>query len=338
MYLDRDRARLSGRAADLLHHSKFRFIVTGASGWLGRVTLELLADALGSQFEHRVRCFGSSTRNIELDDGRSIEQNTLSHLAELRPAPSVLLHYAFHTRDKLASFSAASYIAANREIAQTVERQLTRLGVTRIFLLSSGAVYRPDRTLSDDLATNPYGALKLEDEQRFTRWAESQAGRSLVVARVFNLSGEYINKVSTYALTSLLLDALRQRPMRIRAPHRVIRSYVDSAELVSVGLAQCLANHCDVTDTWDTMGDKEVELQQLAAAIGVALGQPAVIDRPAPVADPDDRYVGEGHRYRQLCAQLNIEPLDLIAQIRRTAAYLHNVLGGEDVKDNTANC
>ena len=338
MYLARDRARLSGLAAELLDQSDFRIIVTGASGWLGRVTLELLADALGTQFEQRVRCFGSSARRIQLDDGRAIDQNALSDLASLASAPSVMLHYAFHTRDKIESFSPASYITANREIADTVEQQLTRLGVTRMFLLSSGAVYRPDRTLSDDLVVNPYGALKLEDERRFNRWAEAQPGRSLVVARVFNLSGAYINKVATYALASLLMDALQQRPMQIRAAHRVIRSYVDSAELVSVGLAQCLAEQCNVTDTWDTMGEQEVELQQLAAAIGFVLSQPAAIDRPESSGGPEDRYVGEGLRYRLLCRQLRIESLDLIAQIRRTAAYLQNVLGGEDAKDETAKC
>jgi len=51
---------------------------------------------------------------------------------------------------------------------------------------SSGALYRKDGAPGHDLAGNPYGALELEDEQRFTDLAP-QGGLPAAIFRVFNL-------------------------------------------------------------------------------------------------------------------------------------------------------
>jgi nucleoside-diphosphate-sugar epimerase len=84
--------------------------------------------------------------------------------------------------------------------------------------------------------------LKLRDEAHFARLA-AEKGIPLALIRVFNLAGPYINKVNTYALSSIILDVLRGGPVTLRASHPVIRSYVsifDVIDLALCALAMCI--------------------------------------------------------------------------------------------------
>ena len=121
----------------------------------------------------------------------------------------------------------ATYLAINRGLSSTVAELAEQLGARGLFLPSSGAVYRKDRTLNRDLAANPYGVLKLEDEDRFANVAQRR-GFPAVVFRIFNLSGPFINHPSHYALGSILLDIAAGRAIDVAA-RLVVRGYTMAA-------------------------------------------------------------------------------------------------------------
>ena len=58
-----------------------------------------------------------------------------------------------------------------------------------------------------------------------------------MIARLFNLSGPYINKHQAYALAQFILDAQAGRPVEVRAPKPVYRSFVSIRELMSLAFA-----------------------------------------------------------------------------------------------------
>ena len=73
--------------ANSLRSSEARILVTGAGGWIGSATLELLAEALGPErFRRRVRAFASRGRSIALRCGVPVELVALRVLAKVRPA------------------------------------------------------------------------------------------------------------------------------------------------------------------------------------------------------------------------------------------------------------
>src|SRR5206468_11290266 len=127
-------------------------------------------------------------------------------LTSLPSRPTILLHTAFLTKDCAARMSEADYVAQNQAIRLTVLDALDSVGVNRLFLASSGAAAH-----ADDPAASPamrlYGSMKRDDEQIFADWADETSNR-VVAARLFALSGPYINKPETYALASFILDAL----------------------------------------------------------------------------------------------------------------------------------
>jgi UDP-glucuronate decarboxylase len=243
-------------------------------------------------------------------------------LRDLPAGRYCFLHNAFLTRDKVAAYPLADYIARNRAISAAVAEAAAKVSVTGFFLPSSGAVYSKDRTLDRDLTKNPYGALKIEDEERFAALAE-QSNFALAVVRVFNLSGPYINKIGSYALSSILDDILHRRTVVLKARHPVLRSYVQICDLI--GLVLALLGRAKASDRWlfDTAGETVVEVGALAELARAVMGEPDLaIDRPALAGgEPEDRYVGDGAAMADLARRHDIVFRPLSEQIRDTADY-----------------
>ena len=303
--------------AEALKASGTRIVITGAGGWLGMATLELLHAALGEGFAGRVICFGSSHRALTLIDGTVIDQQPLSDLAALEPAPTILLHLAFLTKDRAEAMDEAAYRTANRALDQIVLDALDPIGVNAVFVASSGAAYR-----ADDPAASPamqlYGSLKRDQEAMFADWATAN-DKSAVIAQIFNISGPHINKHGNYALAAFILDALAGRPITINAPHRVVRSYVAIRELMALVFALLLEDEAR-TIRFDTGGDP-LEMQDIAQSIADLLG-PVAIVRPPQNAAISDVYVGDPAFYRALLADHAIAPVAFAQQVLETAAFL----------------
>jgi len=297
--------------------SRLRYVVTGASGWLGRATLDELHRILGPQaFAARVHAYAGADRQVLLRGGGSVAAQALARLDAL-PAgpPTLLLHYAFVTPDMVAGTPA--FIAANDTIAATVERAIRRLRPSGMVLMSSGATYR-----GDDPAREPYGARKRQDESRF---AAQDCGR-LVTCRLFNLSGPYINNLDHYVLACLIGDALAGRPLRLRAVRPVWRSYVHVSDVVRLTLGLATAPGPSVC--FDTAGDVALEVGALAERVRAVLGRDALpIERSWNPAAPADRYLGDGALMHRLAAASGVRFRPIEEQIADTAAYLRGLTG-----------
>ena len=307
---------LTAHVAASLQQSACRIVVTGASGWLGRATLDLLHETLGDAFAERVMCFGSRRADVRLSDALTIGQRPLSELGTLPRHPTFLLHFAFLTKDRAEAMPEAEYCAANRSIRRIVLDALDPIGVEAAFVASSGAA-----RYADDASAAPamrlYGLLKHEDEDAFSRWAEARGTRA-TIARIFNISGPHINKVRSYALSSFMLDALAGKPVAVHARHEVRRGYVAVRELMSLVFAMLLDRQAGVT-RFDS-GGEEIELSALAAMIASSMDCP--VECPAVRDGRADIYVGDDRSYRRLLDRHGIARVPLADQIDETAAFL----------------
>ena len=308
--------------AGQLRGSRWRVIVTGASGWLGQAASELLAHTFGPGWPGRVEAFGSSARRLTLRDGAEIEQRPLSELGALPPQPSLLLHFAYLTREKVAGMSPDDYILTNREITRTVLDAGVRAGVERAVVTSSGAVHA---ALALPTSTDPallYGRLKLEDEAMFASFAGAASRRRALALRLFNLSGPYINK--PYALSSFIEQA-RAGHIHVQARGPVTRSYTSVANLLGVALGYLSSDEAEPFLCIETTGEREVEMDALAEAVRAVVNPSATIDRAAPDGSPADRYVGDGRVYRALMQRHGVTEDPLLRQIADTADYLREI-------------
>ena len=307
--------------AKRLRDSDWRVLVTGASGWLGQAALELLVHAIGPTWDERVLAFGSSERTLTLRDGTEVRQQPLAMLLRLPRQPSLLLHFAYLTREKTASMPSKMYVATNRAISRMVAKDSAACGVERVFVTSSGAVHAALAAPDDPDPSLLYGKLKLEDESFFRDFAMAAPERRVFLARLFNLSGPYINKLDSYALASFIQQA-RHGSIEIRARHPVVRSYTSASNLLGTAFGELLVDAGESFTCVETAGDHEVELGELAQAVRDVSAPHATIERPTLTAEPVDRYVGDGSHYRRLLATHGVVEHPLSRQITDTADYL----------------
>lgn len=313
-----------------LRHSEHRIVLTGASGWLGRATLELLYHALGITFKDRVLCFGSRVAQIQLSDNLRISQRPMRELETLSCQPTFLLHCAFLTKDRAEKMSEAEYCAANRSIRAQALDAMDAIGVDAAFLASSGAA----KFAQDELATPAmrlYGALKQEDEVAFSKWASDQR-KNLVIARIFNISGPHINKLNSYALSSFIVDALAGGPIVVNARQPVWRGYVAIRELMSLVFALLIQQSEKVT-RFESGGDA-VELGNLASRIAARLDCKVQCfeDRIGPA----NTYLGNNTAYRAMLDRYAIDQVSLSEQIEETIDYLKHSMAHEKPQDSYA--
>ena len=309
----------SKTARESLAASNARIVITGASGWFGRATIEMLADALGPQFKDRVACFGSSSRVLEINSSLTVEQRALSEMATLPSTPTWVFHFAYLTKDRAEAMTEAEYVTANRAISASVIDSLGAIGAEVVFVASSGAA-----SVADDPRSAPamalYGKMKRDDEDAFATWADTHQ-QTAVIARVFNVSGPHINKHGAYALASLILDALAGRPPTVKSPRSVMRGFVAMRELMS--LVICLMADPKGTVTRFDSGGDPVELGALARMIADVLNAPGWV-RAEITEIAGDVYLGDDAAYQALRAAHGVPSVSLPDQILETAAFLRN--------------
>lgn len=301
--------------------------MVGARGWIGRTLLSLLREALGdAQFAERVFCFGSAEGEVRLADGVTVTQRALARLGDLPPAPTILFHLAFLTKDKVAGMDPDAYVAANRNLSALVSGALDVIGVDRLFVASSGAAaFADDPKANADLRL--YGKLKCEDENSFSAWAERRpALRRAVIGRIYSVSGPWMNKHENYALASFILDALAGREIEVRAPMRVFRSYVAVRELLSLVVMTLLDRLGGAVLSFST-GGEPLELGDVATQVAKQYDRRVL---RCPVTSPEDNlYVGDCEAWLSLLARYELTHLALEGQIAETAAWLEREVGRE---------
>lgn len=301
----------------------YRIIVTGASGWLGRYIL----DYLYKNYIHNscsIVCFGSKKSVIKLSDGFTVSQIPINQMASLDKQPTILFHFAFLTKDKTRIISEAEYLVENQKIDNYVSSCIEKIGVETVVLSSSGAVYsylhsneKPKFIIND-----PYAYLKMKQEELYTGWS-NETSKKLIVPRIFNLSGAYINKVNHYAISSMIIDALNGSEINIRSDKLVFRSYSAVENLIELVFCQIFDRDLTGVTCYDVCGTEIVELDDLAKRVFEVLGiVGGTIKRGRIALGARDYYVGNEKKYSNYLKHYEIEQSSLSQQIQNTAVYL----------------
>lgn len=294
-----------------------RVAVTGATGWFGATAMELLHDALGDEASGRVTGYASAARDLVLSDGRSVPVRPIAELASAAPAPTVLLHFAYLTRDRVADLGVETYVARNVGLSAQVLEAVRRHRPRAVVAASSGAVYAPGGGYVHDVAADPYGALKRVDELAFLA-AAAEVGGTCVVPRIFSVGGPFITKPEAYALGSMIMMALAGEPVRVTARRPVVRTYCGVDEVVALSLWAALRGPSRVLDS---AGDP-VEVGELAAAVARVLGGGPVVRPELDPTLPPDRYCASGADMAALAREAGLELRGLDDIIRTTAGSL----------------
>ncbi|MHA7721910.1 NAD-dependent epimerase/dehydratase family protein [Mycobacterium sp. ML4] len=289
-----------------------RILITGASGWLGRTALDLLAP-----LNLPTLCVASRARIIRVGD-REIGCRVWDEEEVAAFAPTVVLDCAFLTRDRIAGMPLNDYVAANRALTERLVYATKLPGVRLSLSVSSGAAVYPHDALDGPIEDNPYGYLKREAEQRLAQAAAESAAVPVIV-RAWSISGAHMQKPQSYALGSMI-RAADAGAIRIMARRPVFRRYVLAEELLAFGIAEGGVGPATIDS-----GGELVEMAELAARIVAVVNPGAVITRDEVDPNDPDRYHSDSQDWDKRCASWDFASAPLDRQIEITA---RGVLGG----------
>ncbi|WP_426012018.1 NAD-dependent epimerase/dehydratase family protein [Caulobacter sp. DWR2-3-1b2] len=311
-----------------LAHSNRRVAVVGASGWVGMALVDQILATDSDIAPNRLRLFGSRPRVLNLR-GRDLTTESLAG-ARLGEGDWLVLHAGIVGADRLAGDGPAPLLRANDILLGQV-LALAETGATRrLVAFSSGAAHRPGE---GSPARAAYATMKRDQETTVAEWGQ-KTGTAVLLPRVFNLGGPFINHAEAYALGDFVLGLSRRGRVTIAAADAVFRSFVHVSEMARVVLDMAV-DETQSAQPFDVGGAEVVELGALALAVGEALGlTDPVIDRPEPRGLVGDWYIGDGRRYQSALFQRGEHPIPLAKIVADTIAYLDAIEPLADAPDD----
>lgn len=292
-------------------------VVTGATGWVGRTAVHELRRSISPEkFLDRVRLFASRSGSI-LSTGYtdlaplSIPVFPLKDLPDLAASESLsaVLHTAFLTRDRVAQVGQDAYVATNRWITAQVASALTASPDARAVVISSGAAAVHDQELGPDLASDPYGVLKWEEEQLLL----SLLPTSLVL-RLYALSGRFIREPGRFALGDFLLNALRNEPIRLASANPVLRSYANASDITTFAWRWLFNNNIDNSSNILAATSCTTNLFDLASLITRLYDLPPVQSTIDQAAVPNS-YIADSEPFLTAMKKHNLLPMTMEHQV-----------------------
>ncbi len=297
------------------------FIITGATGWVGRNFLHELQNIYPAElFNKSVLAFGSKKTVIKstayLGNQISIPIFPLKSINEYIENKNNLkiIHTAFLTREKISKYGIENYIDINKSITSSVAELLKCSKNSEIVIISSGAARMFDNKIpkKNDVIDSPYEFLKYSEEKILSSIANS------IVMRIFALSGRFMKDPNLFAFGNFLLNAKCNKSIIIKSKNNVIRSYGFASDIAKLGI------------NW-LNDDKKINLSGLrinAASITLNLIELATyitkmyylpkFQQNIDFKLKENNYSCDTKNFINLLKNYDIEPKTLAAQIKET--------------------
>lgn len=302
-----------------------KYVVTGPTGWIGRAALSHLTGLLGAGWRQQVSVFGSQARQEILPDIGAVDVRCLADIAPGDVDGAIVFHLAYLTQEKAGPLGAPAFFAANLAIDDALMGACRKARPKGVFVASSGAA----AGIADAATRTLYGVTKTLQEDRFLHYGR-ETRVPVLAGRVYNISGPHINKIESYALSSMIGMAIRGEPLVISATVPVYRSYLHVDDLIRLVLAQLQSDDETPASPIDMCGQLVVEMEDLAHAVAasVGLGGDHPIRRGEVDCNRPNVYVGDATATRGLALRHGLKLRDFETQVTDTVTYLRRLLSG----------
>lgn len=282
--------------------------ISGASGWLGKQTIEVIESVESAESP---LLFTSNGRDIVLRN--SGERKTKSFL-ESQP-PAILegfIHLAFLTRDKVRNIGSKDFISTNLRLISKACQIIESSKPKWVVVVSSGAILdRSSGKLESNIERNPYGFCKRIEELLIEQSAQT-VGANVVFGRLWGATGELMPPNSAYALSDFIISAHREKKININSGGKVFRRYLDAGEFMKVLIKAGVSGKSLTIDS----GGPLIEIGDLAELVSQHF-QDVEIQR-SPALDQVDDYYPHGDEFEKLAGELGVELANIKNQVSRT--------------------
>ena len=286
-------------------NSSDRILISGATGWLGRSAVALIQNL-------EIPLLLTASQDCTLDvDGKlsTVRSFSLDDALEFRP--TVVLDFAFITRDRLRKTGLEEFLRTNRHLIELSRKLLEVDTVNKFVGFSSGAAVPFLNSKPPEMLADPYGLLKAEYETALMRTNGAMANK-VVVARPYSLSGRFVRNRSSYAFFDIIDQAVRFNSVALVTKAPVFRRYVDAEEFIAL----CI-NESPGGEPLESGGEL-IELGDLAELTISVLRSRARVERPE-FSGKADNYHSDGKSMLQACRRVGFQTSSLRDQILASA-------------------
>jgi nucleoside-diphosphate-sugar epimerase len=289
-------------------------IITGASGWIGKATLEFFYKIFQDKIGELVFPISASLKEITLSNNFSIKTYDYSHNFD-KNKTYIILHYNYATKDKLAILSDDEFNKNCQKINDSLGKIIKNYRIKSLIFPSSGAIYNQN---------NLYAQNKINDELYFLELSKKY-NFNLMIPRIFNLGGPFINKPENYALNNFILQAKANKKIIINANNDVLRSYIHVNNLIDLFFKWIIDKDKETPLIFDVSHPNKIEIKDLAKKIIEVLKIDCeVISTNYNSQNPSDDYVGDSRKISSLCKRYQIDLENLEQIILDTNLFLNN--------------
>ena len=286
-----------------------KILVTGASGWLGREAIQLLAETLGDMFANKVILVGSIDRLIRVNKTDysviAIDSENLNGVNF-----GIILHLAFLSQDKVEQFGAKKYTDVNEDLTNSIIKMTLASGAKYVFVASSGAAAAHILENQKHIGKKLYGELKLKAENRFLALPSPQ----VLIGRIWSISGNQIQEPLKYALGDFIYQAVNTGTIALAGSARSTRTYIDARQMMTGYILQLLTSK----DFLLNSGGETTDLYELANQVLRRCNPPGLLI-PSELQDqPPDFYVSPDNNMKEILNHYSVEILSLEEQIENT--------------------
>jgi len=271
--------------------------VTGASGWIGKETSELLLRTLGGEFRNRVTLVTSDGRDVFLQSGAvsTISWNSFVACGKF----DLILHFAFLNQDKIGTVGKNKFLEINRQITADVLHVSSRNPANDILCASSGAAISYSSNVNSDAPYEVYAGIKNEMESLFKR---SGVFENLILMRIWSISGIYMDLDAPYALASFVSQGLRAETIEVKGPVDSLRTFINAQEMIWVYIMSLGWIDYQVLDS----GGFTINMFDLAALVSTSLGGGKVISKLGP-SSALANYTPDASVFNALAKEFSLE-------------------------------
>ena len=287
-----------------------KILVTGASGWLGRETIQLLAETLGDKFANRVILVGSIDRIIKVNktDYSVIAINS-ENLKGIKLG--IILHLAFLSQDKVEQFGAKKYTEVNNEITHSMLQMTLTSGARYVFVASSGAAAAHILENQKHAGKKLYGELKLNVENRFLALTSAQ----VLIGRIWSISGNQIQEPLKYAIGDFIHQAVNTGKITLAGSSNSTRTYIDAKQMMTGYIFQLLTSR----DFLLNSGGETTDLHGLAYQVLDICKASGLHILPELQDQLPDHYVSPDNSMKEILNLCSIQLLSLDEQVENTS-------------------
>ncbi len=297
-------------------------VVTGASGWLGKSAVSVLANEFKN---YRVIALSRS-----YDINKSINDITYMSYDEFPSDNSEiigLVHTAFMTKNYIEEIGPLEYVNQNTKIHDWLMNFIKIKNPNWTVAVSSGATKQYIDKVQADLPmfdSDLYGKMKLEEECALL----GSDIPNVAIGRLWGASGRYMKNHKIYALGQFIEAAIDGKNIKIASREPVYRRYIDAEDFMKVLVMAALDSNRTLFDSGGILTTIENLAMEVAKVFNNKNNSKIKIEYDTKKMSIENaNYFAHSERFQELQSKFKIQERSITDQIVRTSGAIIEKIG-----------